>query len=238
MILIAFMGESHQGDANEPREKLRSNVAKDSDRIQRDIEGWAVSIDPMIFNEDNRSTGELALVALANHLQRVKFIVPEDRMAKLQELPIWIDWEHSLSNMQYHPSEAWLKDNGHDARLAKRVHIPRAKQLLDRGQWAKHPYCILHELAHAYHDQVLGFDDPTIKDTFEQMKKEGIYEEVMLYTGQKVKHYALSNHKEYFAESTEAYFGVNDFYPFVRAELREHDPRMYRLLEVVWGKVQ
>ena len=43
---------------------------------------------------------------------------------------------------------------------------------------------------------------------------------------------------EYFAESTEAYLGVNDFYPFVRAELNRHDPRMYRLLRKIWGPVK
>ena len=48
----------------------------------------------------------------------------------------------------------------------------------------------------------------------------------------------MSNISEYFAESTEAYFGVNDFYPFVRAELKEHDPAMFSLLEMVWGKVR
>jgi len=48
----------------------------------------------------------------------------------------------------------------------------------------------------------------------------------------------LSNHKEYFAESTEAYLGVNDFYPFVRAELNRHDPRMYQLLRKIWGPVK
>ena len=58
-------------------------------------------------------------------------------------------------------------------------------------------------------------------EAYNAAKKEGIYEKVLLYTGAKVKHYGLNNHKEYFAEATEAYFGVNDFYPFVRAELKE-----------------
>jgi len=40
---------------------------------------------------------------------------------------------------------------------------------------------------------------------------------------------------EYFAESTEAFFGANDFYPFVRAELQRHDPAMDRLLLRFWG---
>ena len=53
-----------------------------------------------------------------------------------------------------------------------------------------------------------------------------------------MKHYGLNNHKEYFAESTEAYLGVNDFYPFVRAELQKHDPRMYKVMEAVWGPVR
>ncbi len=104
--------------------------------------------------------------------------------------------------------------------------------------WAKHPYVVLHELAHSYHDQVLSFDNAEILDVFEQAKRDGRYENVLLYTGKRVQHYGMSNHKEYFAEATEAYFGVNDFYPFVRAELNEHDPAMFRLLEKVWGQIE
>ena len=207
-------------------------------RIARDIEGWQVSIDPEMLSEVNRDVGEEALKSLANHLQRVRYIVPADRVETLRKMPIWIDWHHELNNMQYHPNRGWLVGHNYDSRLTKHVHIPRAKQLLDRRQWAKHPYCILHELAHAYHDQVLGFEEPRIKETFEKMKAEGLYDKVLVHTGREVKHYALSNHKEYFAESTEAYFGVNDFYPFVRAELNQHDPRMYSLLQEIWGKVQ
>lgn len=206
--------------------------------IHREIEGWDVEIDPALLSEVNRDQGEEALKALANHLQRVRYIVPPDRLQQLQRLPIRIDWMHDLTNMQYHPSRGWLVEHGYDPRLEKHVHIPRAQQLLDPRQWAKHPYAVLHELAHAYHDQILGFDDPEVVATFDQAKSAGIYQEVLLYTGERVNHYALSNHKEYFAESTEAYFGVNDFYPFVRAELRDHDPRMFGLMERIWGRIQ
>ena len=95
----------------------------------------------------------------------------------------------------------------------------------------------MHELAHAYHDQVLGFNQAEIIAAFEQAKKTQIYESVLAHDHRKVKHYALTNHKEYFAESTESYLGVNDFYPFVRAELKEHDPRMFALQEKIWGPV-
>jgi hypothetical protein len=208
------------------------------DPVERDIEGWTVAVDPRLLEDQNEPTAQQAFEALANHLQRIKYILSEERVAELQKLRIWIDFEHpQLRSMQYHPDRGWLLAHGHDPRLVKHVHIPRARQLFQRSMWAKHPYVILHELAHAYHDQVLSFQHPEIIAAYKVAKREGIYDQVLLYTGAKVRHYALSDHKEYFAESTESYLGVNDFYPFVRAELKEHDPRMYALMEQIWGRV-
>jgi hypothetical protein len=34
---------------------------------------------------------------------------------------------------------------------------------------------------------------------------------------------------------TEAFFGVNDFYPFNRAELREAEPELFDLLSRIWN---
>ena len=208
------------------------------DPVVKDVEGWTIKVDPALFECENEKLGKEALKALANHLQRVKYILPEDKVKELQQLPIDLDLDHRLGNMQYHPARGWLMANRHDPRLEKHVHIPRAKSLVSRGTWAKHPYVVLHELAHAYHDQVLGFDHKEIIAAYDNMKEKGIYENVLLYTGRKVRHYALSNHKEYFAESTEAYLGVNDFYPFTRAELKEHDPMMYEIQKKIWGEVK
>lgn len=208
------------------------------DPIEKQLEGWTLAVDPELLAPENAAFSQRVFTALANHLQRVKFIVDEEHVAQLQKLPIWIELDNkALGNMQYHPDRGWLLANGHDPRLVKHVHIPRARNLLSRGMWAKHPYVVLHELAHSYHDQVLSFDQPDIVAAFKDAKKRGIYESVLLYTGKNVQHYALSNHKEYFAEMTEAYFGVNDFYPFVRAELKEHDPKMYELMVKFWGKI-
>ncbi|WP_145417106.1 anthrax toxin lethal factor-related metalloendopeptidase [Planctomycetes bacterium K23_9] len=208
-----------------------------ADPIQRNIEGWTVFISPEVVAQPHRSTGEECLSALANHLQRVRWIVSPERLAELQQVGIWVHWDHTLENLQYHPSRGWLLANDHDPRLAKHVHVGRAKNLIDRRQWTKHPYAILHELAHAYHDQKLGFDYPPVRSAYEKMKQSGTYDKVLSHKAKHVKHYALNNHKEYFAESTEAYFGVNDFFPFVRAELKEHDPDMHQLMETIWGKI-
>ncbi len=209
------------------------------DPVKREVVGWTVLVDPQLLEGESKEVGDKALEALANHLQRVTYITPEDRLKQLKQLPIWLELHNdALGSMQYHPDRGWLVSNGHDPRLVKHVHIPRARALYDAHTWAKHPYVVLHELAHAYHDQVLGFDQEDIVASYNDAKEKGIYEDVLLYTGKRVKHYGLSNHKEYFAESTEAYFGVNDFYPFVRAELKEHDPTMYQLMVRFWGKLK
>ena len=207
--------------------------------IKKDVEGWIIAIDPQLLEAKNKAVADQAFTALANHLQRVKFILPEAKVKELQKLPIRLDLNNDrLGNMQYHPSRRWLLTNKHDPALVKHVHIPRAKALFAPHMWAKHPYVVMHELAHAYHDQVLSFDNKEIIAAYEAAKEAGIYEKVLLYTGRKVRHYGLNNHKEYFAEATEAYLGVNDFYPFVRAELKEHDPQMYKIMEKVWGPVR
>jgi len=180
------------------------------DPVERQIEGWTIDVDPQLLNDENRETGEQAMKALANHLQRITYIVPEKQLAQFRTMRIWLELNNpALGNMQYHPGKDWLVKNGHDPRLVKHVHIPRAKHLTDRHMWAKHPYVVLHELAHAYHDQILDFNNPEVLAVYKAAKEAGIYDEVLLYTGKKVRHYGLNNQMEYFAESTEAYFSAS-----------------------------
>jgi hypothetical protein len=209
------------------------------DPVVQQIEGWAVYVDPQLLEGEYSEDGARALKMLANHLQRIAILLPQEQLARMQKLEIWIEHHHpTLGAMQYHPNLDWLKSHGHDPRLAKKVHIPRAKNLLSRHQMIKHPAVVLHELAHAYHDQYLGFDNARIIEVYKKAKAAGIYEKVLLYNGKKVRHYGLRDHKEYFAEGTEAYFYRNDFYPFVRAELKEHDPELHDFLAEVWGPLQ
>lgn len=206
------------------------------DPVEQKIEGWTVLVDPALLEGEHQAEGSRALMMLANHLQRIKILIPETTLKQLQTIQIWIEHDHPrLRAMQYHPSQDWLEANGHDPRLTRKVHITQARQLFSREQMLKHPAVILHELAHAYHDQILSFNHPEIIKAFDRAQQAGSYEDVLLYTGKRVKHYGLSNHKEYFAEGTEAYFYRNDFFPFVRAELKEHDPELHDVLGKVWG---
>ena len=46
--------------------------------------------------------------------------------------------------------------------------------------------------------------------------------------------YALTDHKEYFAELSEAYWGRNDYFPYTRQELKTYDPTGFAVLEQIW----
>ena len=162
--------------------------------VKKSIEGWTVHVDPaMLEGGEHAEEGSKALKMLANHLQRISILVPEDRLKKMKTLEIWIEHHHpSLGAMQYHPSVQWLKSNGHDPRLHRKVHVVRASALLSRGQMLKHPAVILHELAHAYHDQILSFNNKKIIDAFKKAEASKSYEKVLLFNGSTVRHYALS----------------------------------------------
>lgn len=240
-LLLAATGRLVDGgEAREtPDDKPERAAGVRFDPVVKEIEGWTVHADPAMLDGEHQEEGARALSMLANHLQRIALLMPEDRLRDMRKLEIWIENHHpTLGAMQYHPSIGWLKSHGHDPRLAKKVHITRASSLLSRHQLVKHPAVVLHELAHAYHDQILGFDRPDIIRAYEKAKSAGTYEKVLLYTGKRVRHYAMTDHKEYFAEATEAYFYRNDFYPFVRAELKEHDPTFHDLLVEIWGPLE
>jgi hypothetical protein len=227
--------------AAKPALKKQADPNARFDPVVQNIEGWTVHVDPAMLEGEHAEVDGPALKMLANHLQRIAILMPAKRLAEVRKLEIWIEHDHPTMNVEpgpYHPSAQWLKAHGHDVRLARKVHVTRGASLLERHHMVKHPAVILHELAHAYHDQVLGFDEPRIKAAYDKAMKAGLYDKVLLYNGRTVRHYAAKNHLEYFAEGTEAYFYRNDFYPFVRAELKEHDPVLHDLLVEIWGPLK
>jgi len=212
---------------------------KPTSRSVRNIEGWTARIDDRLFVPPNDALGTRALKMLEAKLADITFVVAADRLARLQTVLIVLDLTHGrLRVMQYHPSPEWLEEHGYARDLAKCVHICEAAGFVAPRQVNEQPWVILHELAHAYHDQVLGFDDASILDAYERFKQSGRGDSVLLITGKRVRHYALTDQKEFFAEMTEAYFGMNDFFPFNRAELMTAEPEIFGLLQTVWGQSQ
>jgi hypothetical protein len=201
---------------------------------QKQVEGWTVEMNKTLDRPENQDLRDQTLKLLANQLYRISRVIPPEALARLRKIPIWIEVaEPHHPCMCYHTSPGWLGAHGMNQQKAGSVEIANARHFLD---WSfDQPWMVLHELAHGYHHQVLGFDHAGIKACYRQAASSHSYETVLRSNGRKERAYALTNDREYFAELTEAYFGSNDFYPFVRAELKQHDPAMYVLLEQLWG---
>jgi hypothetical protein len=206
-------------------------------RSVREIDGWKVRVDDRLLGDSPEAqTGARALRFLEAKLVEIKAVVPATRLHDLQKVTIVLDLTcGELETMQYHPDAGWLEAHGFPTDLAKCVHVPRAADLPTRRNINEQPWAILHELAHAYHDQKLSFDEPRIKEAYQKFKTSGHGDAALLYDGKRVKHYGLTNQMEFFAEMTESFFGVNDFFPFNRAELHEAEPELFKLLTEVWG---
>ncbi|MCW5943551.1 MAG: hypothetical protein KIS66_15070 [Fimbriimonadaceae bacterium] len=209
------------------------------DRVERTIQGWKVSVDRALTEGAGRPLGEEAILVLTAKLHDIATVVPAEPLAKLRKVRIVLDRDYpTLKRMQYHPSADWLRQNGHDPKtLARCVHIPQAADLAGRFAAHQQPWAVLHELAHAYHDQVRGYDDPTIRAAYEAFKASFSPKEALHIAGRPREHYGLTNPMEFFAEMSEAYFGTNDFAPFVRAELKRDLPEAFALMESVWGPI-
>jgi hypothetical protein len=202
----------------------------------KQIEGWNVRIDDRLLSGEGAAVGEQAIKLLSARLFLITLVVPEKPLAKIKGVTIELDLTcGALNNMQYHPDAGWLKANGYSEQLAKCVHIPDAREFLSPYENHRQPWDVMHELAHAYHDQVLGFDDPRIIAAYEKFRDSGKYTSVLTSPGPMRKHYALTNEKEFFSEMTESYLGTNDFYPFVAGELKQAEPGIFKLLEEIWG---
>ncbi|HEY8747857.1 MAG TPA: hypothetical protein VIM11_07775 [Tepidisphaeraceae bacterium] len=236
-LMALLLVDVAQGQTTRPQPTTRS-AAKPTSHTTRTIEGWTVRIDDRLLADPNRALGEQAIKLLTNRLADIVWVVPADKVEWLAKVPIVLDLTNgALLTAQYHPSAGWLRENGYDQSLAHCVHIPDAAYFASGKMSYEQPWAVLHELAHAYHDQVLGFDEPRIMAAWHRFVKSGKYKSVPHMNGRMREHYGLTNQKEFFAEMTEAYFGMNDFFPFNSAELRREEPELFQLMREIWGKL-
>lgn len=215
---------------NDPHFKLESHASFD-------VQGWKVNLHDRLWQESPSKTKRM-LKLLSQQLARLVAVVPDKAVRQLRAVSIWVNppYPGVRPGAEYHGNRGWLKNNGRDVRMGKSVEITNVDNF--EFENIRMPYLMLHELAHAYHDQVLGFGNSKIRRQYETARDSGSYESVKRFTGRKIindKAYGMNNGKEYFAESTEAFFGKNDFFPFNKEELKAHDPKMHDLLIELWG---
>jgi hypothetical protein len=211
------------------------------DYESRTVEGWTLLIRKDLLETEPQLT-DRAIELLKIQLQEVLRVVPKTAVTELQKVRLYFCPEYPGigPRAEYHPSGGWLKSNGRDPEMAKGIEFTNIS--IFEQEVSRMPNFALHELAHAMHDRVLrlGFDNPEIREAFERAKASGSYDKVERRFGKGrenafEKAYAMTTPQEYFAESTEACFSTNDFFPFNREQLKQHDPEMLILVQTLWG---
>ncbi len=241
--LAIFYGAGHMPDFAQRLRQLDFQPATDewitawNLRRPRHVEGWTVHIHDDLWRHHQTATSR-ALALLQSQLASLRTNLPAPALQQLQRVPLYFNPTPAGAQPQveYHPDPGWLRDHGRNPAMAKAIEFTNIPQFDQETR--RMPSFALHELAHAYHDQVLGFDHPEVLAAYQAARTSGRYAEVRRWTGDREtrdRAYAMTDHKEYFAEGTEAFFGRNDFEPFTRDELLRFDPDLARLLARLWG---
>jgi hypothetical protein len=240
-VVAAFVSVASRTVAEEPPADAdkRTEARTPWDPIDRyetrEIQGWKVLVNKKLIEERELYGDVLRLLDF--QLFQITRQVPAAALGKLRTIKIWAELaEPHHPCMAFHPDAGWLREHDMNPEKAGCVEIANARNFLS---WThEQPWMVLHELAHGYHFLFLdgGYENAQIAATYRKAVEAKSYESVLHYDGKKQRAYALTNPMEHFAETSESYFGTNDFYPFVRAELKEHDPEMFGLLEDLWNR--
>jgi hypothetical protein len=175
-----------------------------------------------------------ALDLLNKQLKEMTRFVPSKALNTLRKVRVWIEFNNpDFPCACYHPGREWLVEHGYNPEKTRSVEIANVVNYVD---WITRtqPLMTFHEFAHAYHDIAFSYEDPYIHACYRHALIANLYESVPYILGGKLRGYATTNDREYFAELSEAYFGHNDYFPFTREELRNHDPKGYEMIARKW----
>ncbi|MGB0951697.1 MAG: hypothetical protein ACPG31_00585 [Planctomycetota bacterium] len=196
-----------------------------------ELEGWKIHVQKKLYAKKDLREEVLALLRI--ELWEIRTRLPQPVVERLQEVEMRFHLDRpECPGGVYHPSAQWLTDHDLPANWAEGIEFGVAANFLS---WSRNqPDMVLHELSHAWHHQVLGYDHAGIQAAFQKLTESAALENILYITGGRQKAYALTNPMEFFAEMSEAWWGVNDMYPFVRGELMEAFPEVADLMPGAW----
>jgi dipeptidyl aminopeptidase/acylaminoacyl peptidase len=168
-------------------------------------------------------------VSLAEQLAAVAKNLRPDIAEATRRAAIWVEWKSwpadNPMSFQRSSQRQFLAEHAHDPAKANAVEVSDLKGFISRWKSGR-DVMVLHELAHWYHHNVLGNDNPKLLAAYSAAKKSGHYEGISDYT--------ISDEKEYFAVLSDAWFGCGYIYPHTRDDLRSFDPAGFELVDGVW----
>lgn len=201
------------------------------------VAGFTVLADPQVIDPPEK-LDRTPLEVLEGELKTISRIVHAKALAELRKLTIWAEWdeEQPLTNgrkgkalaVYYGGSQRGLLAAGKNPLKANNITILSTRDLTREHQPKRESgRCVLlHEMVHAIHHTILGFNHAQIQAAYQQALERGKVERGS---------YAATNAQEFFAEMSCAYLDKLPYFPRDREELKKHDPPTFQLLAVIWS---
>lgn len=202
------------------------------------IEGFTFLISEEALGQDVSGYEKKPLEALQMECAALVKVLTPKTVDLMRGLTIWVEWDEQVKLGNGRGGNSLAVYSGGDAAQMAREgkHPLRAKtitihslKLLTQGRQPKTDRgdCVLlHEFAHAVHDQMLGFNNPAIKNAYQQAMERKLYDK---------DQYVATNEHEFFAELSCAYLDKLRYFPYNRADLKKHDPASYKVIETAWA---
>lgn len=212
-----------------------SALEKNITWIEIDVYGWTVVVDSSLIEGDT-SLLRKSLGYLGKELYNIKNAVNPAALGTLQSPKIYLVQPPSDPYWGVYYRQHYNREDDSAAKRRRgNIEVVPGRYITcvqSYGEWL-----LMHELAHAFHDRLTSEADTKIKNAYNVAMAMRLYRSVRS-KARRYRHggYAQTNHHEYFAELSTAYFGKNDSYPFDRFDLKGHDPLGYSMIIELWGE--
>lgn len=215
-----------QGDA-----LLSSDITPSSDYRSVDVAGFTVLLHPDV--DATAGLADAVLGRLASSVSLIDAALSNSRSEPLRNTAIWIEArDNELEVTRFHRSAETLLQAGLNPDKAGAIEIRSASRFIDLVDGPQ-PWLLMHELAHAREFLESGLLTLVV-GVFEAALADGLYDAVQTIAGGIETAQAANSAIDYFAELTEAYLGLNDFFPFTRDDLLLHDLLGFLLMQQLW----
>lgn len=225
--------QTSDGEEPEPIEDYNKHI----------IHGFTVYLSSRSMDENPEQT-ESALWLIRSQIAHFNNIVPLSARDELRSVRFILNDEGTdLPEGAVCPFACYHSTN--EGMYAKSISIRNLKMYVGSA-WGQ-PGLLIHELAHAYHDQCLpgGFNNGDIHEAYDKAKDSGDYDSVahiwgdwIIGRGENPRHntkaYAMTNDREFFAELSEAIWSRNDYWPFVYYDLFTEDRASFDVVYDQW----
>ena len=206
------------------------------------VEGFTVVLsDETMRHLDDPKFKKKPIEVLAQEFKAITAAMPAKSVKILQRLLFFVEWDErkALGNgvaggavaVYYGGHQLSMLARGMPPLKAKNITVLSMRSLAQEHQPdVESGRCVLlHEIAHAVHDQLLGRENPTVFAAYKQARERKLVDP---------EAYAATNEAEFFAEMSCAYYDQLDYHPKTRSALQKLDPVTFKMMEEVWGKAK